>query len=235
MWYEDKANFEGLRAIVVSIADRPELHHFAQYCQYQEQGLRKQALNVLTQFIEQVGTWPFARRQRFVDWLLTIQFQHPAIHQLIPHPLMEQVVRPTLVEWSHHDPRDPVPLRWRGIFLYEPPLLEQAIVLDPHDVLARIALIEWLIGKIDHATHHLPDYFIGEPRECMQWATHARRLLEPLQQHPAHDRLHHELDEVEALVNDWMTFLTSGTDDFGMWCQQHGRAYTWTDAYYYDA
>jgi hypothetical protein len=231
MWYEDKANFEGLRAIAASIADQPDMQLFAQYCQYREQGLRKHALHVLPQFIEQVGRWPFAHRQRFVDWLLTIHGQHPDIHQLLPHPLMAQVVHPTLVEWTQRDPQDSVPLRWRGIFFDEPPLLEQAIILNPHDVLARIALIEWLIGKIDHATHHLPDYFIGEPPACLQWATLARRLLEPVQQHPEHDRLHHELDEVEALVTDWMTFLTTGADDFAGWCQHHGRTYAWTTTY----
>ncbi len=233
MWYWNDNNLEGLLAVAESIADDPTLQDFAQYCHYREQGLWQEAFRALAQFIAQVGRWPFPQRKRFVDWVLMIKFRQPHIHQLLPHPLIEGIIRPTLMEWSQVDPRDPVPLRWRGVFLSERQALEEAVVLAPREEIARIVLIDRLIGDIEYATHHLPDYFIGEPRDCFPWAEQARVLLEPLHQHPEYLRLHRELHQAVALVEDWITFQSTGTGDFAAWCAQHGRKYHWTKVYYY--
>ncbi|GIV97613.1 MAG: hypothetical protein KatS3mg057_2270 [Herpetosiphonaceae bacterium] len=50
-----------------------------------------------------------------------------------------------------------------GMLLYDQESLEKAAALDLGKVLARVVLVERLIGNIDYATHHLPDTFSSQP------------------------------------------------------------------------
>lgn len=47
MHYWNRTNFEGLRSIASSLAERPELADFAAYCDLRHRGLRQQAMDRL--------------------------------------------------------------------------------------------------------------------------------------------------------------------------------------------
>lgn len=224
MSYWNQTSFQGLAAIASYLASQPALHEFAQYCLYREKGLRKQALMALDRFIMEVTAWSFDERRELVDWLLRTEYENPSIHQLIAHPLREQVILPTLEEWIQRYPHDPVPLRWRGMIVHDQASLEKAVALDPHEVLARVVLFGWLVWNIEYATHHLPDTFLGDPADCIRWAEQARAYLTEL---PTEEkqRLEEELQEAMAPVHDWLAFLEEGGTDFAAWCKQRGRNY----------
>ena len=113
MYYWNKDNFEGLEAIARSLQESTDVKDFSDYCRFRAEGLRKQAFEALSRFLFQALNWEFEKRRDFVDWLLTAQYNNPKIHQLIPHPLMEKLVEPTLNEWIQCQPESPI-LKGRG-------------------------------------------------------------------------------------------------------------------------
>src|SRR5207244_969549 len=81
-------------------------------------GLRKRAFDHLNQFIAVAKRWPFESRKSFVDWLCSClaTCSESGGYGLAPHPVVAQLVEPTLKEWMTRDRFDSKPSRWAGMF-----------------------------------------------------------------------------------------------------------------------
>jgi hypothetical protein len=237
--------------LVASDAERePAWYTYARYCRERGLGLRKQALGNLETFVAAAERWPFEARLSFVAWLCA-HLERPgwARFDLTPHPLTNRLLGPTLLEWTARDPRAPLPHRWLGMFfgyghpgiraaLVEPPgsvehHLRRAIELAPTEQPARVRLAELLIGGLEYAAHHLPEYYIGEAENDVGVAEEAAHLIEAITDPGDRARLCGELAAARQLLEDWLAFGQERGTDFDGWCRLRGRRYTWRKHYHY--
>lgn len=225
---------------------------YAQYCCDREGGLRRRAFQHLERFLGRAKSWSFDDRSEFANWLCLriAEFGESDSCGLIPLPLAEQLVVPTLREWAAREATNSLPCRWLGMFfsgvVYPGlraglsksaddafSLLREALHRNPNDDVARIRLIEMIIGDAEFSCHHLPDYYIGEPKEDLAALAEAVELLFGVTDPAQNARLQSELDHVSQLIDDWIRCTDAGNSDFNQWCIDRGRTYRWIKAYYY--
>jgi hypothetical protein len=112
-------------------------------------------------------------------------------------------------------------------------LLREALRRNPSDDLARVRLIELIIGDAEFSCHHLPHCYIGEPKDDVARLAEGAALLSGLADPAQNARLQSELHYVSQLIGDWIRFTNAGASDFNQWCVDCGRTYQWIKAYYY--
>lgn len=230
----------------------PEWSEFAAYCRNRESGLRRRAFDHLNHFILVAKQWPYERRKSFVDWLCSClaAFYESDGYGLAPQPLVTQIIEPTLNEWMTREVLDSTPCRWAGMFFSGVAYgalraglgnstnaaidhLREALRRNSADVVARIRLIELINGDVEFNCHHLPEYYIGNPNDDSVRLNESRLLLADVTPQTEQDRLRTEIEQIETLVNDWMTCQAENEMDFDQWCTSHGRKYRWCGTYYY--
>lgn len=229
MWYWNKTNFEGLEVIAELMAQEPELHLYSKYCEWRTKGVRKKALHAISEFANEAALWDFEKRKGFTDWLLTLQINNSGIHQLIPFQVSKQIIEPTLKEWIQIIPEDVKAQRWFGIVFKNREALKKATNIAPDELLARQTLIDWLSYDLWFATHHLPNYFIGDPQELDTAIAQVDKLLKELPQSEYQAELFKEHKQQVQLISDWKSFKAEGHNDFEQWCAQQGKSYAWME------
>jgi hypothetical protein len=245
---------ECLRTVAAQASASPTWSDYAQYCRDREGGLRRRAFQHLEKFLEGAKAWSFDDRSAFANWVCVriAEFGESDSCGLVPQPLAEQLVVPTLREWVARETRNSIPCRWLGMFFsgvvypglraglstgavdaYS--LLREALRRNPNDDLARVRLIEMIVGDAEFSCHHLPHYYIGEPKDDVARIAEAVELLPGVVDPTQNARLQSELHHVSQLIDDWMRFTDAGASDFNQWCVNLGRKYRWIKAYYYSA
>lgn len=233
MWYWNKTNFKGLEAIAKLMAQEPELDLYSKYCEWRVKGVRKKAMQAISEFASIASGWDFEKRKGFTNWLLTVRVTNGDGHKLIPFQVSSQVIEPTLREWVQLAPDDAKAQRWFGMIFRNYEALEKAANLDSNEVLARRMLISWLSYELWWATHHLPDYFIGVPEELYPTIVRVDELLKELPQSEYHTKLSKEHKQQVQLIDDWISFTAEGHNDFKLWCAEYGRSYFGVATYDY--
>jgi hypothetical protein len=245
---------ECLRNVAAQACANEAWSEYAQYCLDREGGLRRRAFQHLEKFLERGKAWSFHDRSSFANWLCDriTEFGDSDSCGLIPQPLAEQLVVPTLREWAARETTDSIPCRWLGMYFsgvvypvlraglsrvaedsYS--LLREALRRNPNDDLARISLIVMIVGDAEFSCHHLPHYYIGEPEDDLGRVAEAVELLSSVVDPAQNARLRSELHHVSQLIDDWICFKKAGASDFNQWCVNRGRTYRWINAYYYSA
>ena len=243
---------ECLRKVGDQAASQESWKDYAVYCRSRESGLRHQAFQRLNNFLDTAISWSFHDRVSFVNWLCSrlYEFGESDGYGLIPQPLAERLIGPTLFEWADREATDPRPCRWLGMFfsgVVYPAVraglihsandaftyLREALRREPNDQLARIRLIEMTVGNAEYSCHELPHGYIGEPAEDLLGVEEAKQLLTGIVNPEQVTRLQSELDHVSHLINDWISFKNDGAVDFHEWCAKRGRKYRWIQAYSY--
>ena len=233
MWYWNQDNFEGLVAIAESIAGEQMWHHFADYLRLREQGLRKRALQSITQLIADARRWPAVERRRFANWIFDVHLRHPEVHQLIVTPLNQQMLIPTLKEWTENEAENSAPCRLLGFATGDHQHFSDALALNPQDDVSRYRLVLRDLAGVDFQCHHLPDYFIDKPSDAIATLDSAREMTMGFVDSRIGASLESEFSLLRSKVNDWVAFQRDGGDSFVVWCNQHNRNYEWLMAYYY--
>jgi hypothetical protein len=234
MYYWNKDNFEGLEAIASSLQESTDVKDFSDYCRLRAEGLRKQAFEALTRFLFQALNWEFEKRRDFIDWLLTAQYNNPKIHQLIPHPLMEKLVEPTLNRWMQCQPESPIPHRWRGVYFREFKELERALALDATDLVARSVAASRLLKDVEYDTHHLYDgLFLGSEEEAESLLEEAFAHIQRLPESENRSSLEASYERLRHLLDDWLEYKEAPEGTFPEWCKSRVRQHLWWKAVYY--
>jgi hypothetical protein len=234
MHYWNKDNFEGLAAIAEDLRGDDFLAPIARYCDLRQKGLRRPALLVLREFVSASKDWPFHDRRTTASRLLLIWHNHPAVHQLLPQPLVDGFVRPTLSEWSHVEPDNAEALRWNGVVFGDRLALERALLLEPRDDIARRALITALLNDVEYASHHLVEgRFIGEESVAETTLGDAETLLDGTFDQATYSDLRLWFVRLRSLLNDWIEYRKTPTGDFPEWCMRRGRNHEWPIIVYY--
>jgi hypothetical protein len=142
-----------------------------QYIQLEEQNLRKDALEVLDQFIGILLGYPKPERDNWVRTICRL-VSDEGIHIPIRYPLFGKVICPYLVQAYHR--QEPSAARWLAYFhewfyasnpcadslgkadFSQINMLREAFAHDPNDSLARKRLIHEMARNFDYAIHEVP-------------------------------------------------------------------------------
>lgn len=234
VWYWNQQNFEGLTAVADSITDQPQWLLYAQYCRLRERGLRPQALQAITELIAEAAGWGDNARREFADWIYSTFLRNPEVHQLIPTPLNQQFLVPTLQQWVASESSNAIPERWLGFATGDHEHFSNALSLDPTDDISRYRLVSRDLADVDFQCHHMPHYFIGDVDTAVMTLDRAKAVAADFSNPDIAPTLESEFSELYGKVCDWETFQRSGGDSFGDWCVANGRDYHWLKAYYYE-
>ncbi len=221
-WYWREKNFEGLRTVAIEAAKNPDTVLYSEYCELREKGLRKEAFQKLTQFINRACTWDLDKRFYFVDWLENIRYNNEEIYDLIPHPLYQMLVQPTLLEWIETNPDDPAGYRWLG----DIDSLRKAVSISSHEQIAREKLIDDLIHKVGYSVHHLPEGYIGDPSEDLTILNEIKTLITSIEDIVLIEKFDGQYADLHELVKSYFDYTqSSGVQSFEMWAISNNRKY----------
>jgi len=151
MWHWRKESFEGLKQVIELSKSYPQWNLYTQYCELKEKGLRKTALKILNEFIENLNSKSLKDRIEFTNWIEERRLDHHEVIDLTPTTLQKKIIEPTLSQWSNEEPDNPIPLRW----INSKESLIKAIELSRTEQIARYRLFHKIIGWIDYNQHEL--------------------------------------------------------------------------------
>jgi len=186
---------------------RPEWAGYAEFADCRSRGLRADALQLLEAFLKTAIAWSFNERFLFSRWLLECTLNPHNRALAMPQPLRVRLVVPTVKEWSSHSPENAEAHLWLGLLGCDNPAehLAQALELDPSCYRARWTLVRWLISDVEYNQHHLPAFYIHDPRADLQALDRADELIEG--GGAAHDdpaRLHHQVSQLRRQAREWL-------------------------------
>ena len=182
----------------------PAWIEYARFCESLDRGVRKQALDHLASFIKQAAIWPFAEKKEFISWLYTFIQEHTDTYLLIPHPLYEEFVKPTLVEWTEREPITAEPHRWLGT----PEHLKEAIRLDPSDEVARSRLTETVINWVAYSIHELPDGYLGDVIEDLRLLKEVESIIAEISNEEKRSSYRRQVTEMRESINAYLNRKT---------------------------
>jgi hypothetical protein len=173
MYYWRNNAFHSLAEAASYASAIPAWNEYARFCELLARGLRKDALAHLVTFTKQATDWPFPQKKEFISWLYHFAQQHADTYLLIPHPLYEEFIKPTLEGWIEREPDNGEPHRWLGTAEH----LKEAIRLNPTDEIARSRLAETVINWAAYSIHELPYGYIGDANEDLQMLNEVETVI----------------------------------------------------------
>ena len=206
------SDLDELKRLAAEAELNPQYRLFAEFAALRAQGVRQGALNRLARFLELAPLWSFPERLGFVRWLLGRSRQFSDSTVVLPQPIREVLVVPTVREWATASPELADPFLWLGLLRCDDPALhlERALQLDPSCDLARKTLVEWIPADIEYNQHELPQLYIHDPRDDLKGLERATILLD--------ERL---TDEWTAVVRQEISELQRHA---AKWLADHPRA-----------
>jgi len=160
----------------------------------------------LDRFLAETSGWDFALRLAFTTWALeeSRQFSDPAL--LLPQPVHARLIVPTVREWLDIAPTEAAPHLWLGLLMCDDPArhLERALELDASCEPARQSLSQWILADIDYNQHHLPEYYLNDPRDDLNALDVAARLTDGSSVERWSNEARQEIAELRARAEDWI-------------------------------
>jgi len=235
VYYWNKDNFDGLVAIANALDDIPQLQLLANYCRLRERGLRKQALQVLRDFLSVAAEWTNDNSREVVVFVLEVHARVPDAHTFMTEPLWNEFVFPVLDDWHSTSPAAIVPLRWLGLLRRDTNLLERTLSALPNDIPVRRELVNSALSEANCATHHLDEsLFLGKVSAAKVQLAQARMWLDSAFPPEPFNDLREELGRLHQMVVDWETYQDAPHGTFPDWCNANGRKYQWPAKVYYN-
>ena len=93
---------------------------------------------------------------------------------------MEELIRPTTLEWISEEPENPLAFRWAGVYCdgdweEQNHYFRKATELDPSEDYSRSKIIDSLLNEPDYSTHHLNEsMYLGEPNKDLKFLAEAK-------------------------------------------------------------
>ncbi|WP_195576727.1 hypothetical protein [Paenibacillus sp. 1001270B_150601_E10] len=217
---------------------------FVEACIHFVKGMRQTALVQLNEFVHASSQWPFEQRQSFTAWIMQVVEGHDA--DVLKYPLSIEVILPTLREWMHApDVTDEVFLWLAKYYGYtdgfeKEDLLKRAIALNGLNQQRAIEMLCYMyLDRVDFSVHHLPDYYIGDPKLTLILLDITKEWIKQVKSVDTQTALNRERIHYKQLIDDWLTCMAEAEQrgeelQFAKWCKLHGRKYHWVKAYYYE-
>ncbi len=182
-------------------SDNSAWAEYANYCEQLEKGLRKDAFNHLSKFVESSAEWSFPEKKEFVSWLYHYAYPNRFLNQLLPHPLRVKLLEPTLVEWICREPKNSEPHRWLGGLEH----LEEAVRLNPADQIACYLLANTILGHVGYSIHELPAGYIGNPEEDLILLEEAESMMGSISDEEKRSEYQSEIAEMKERIYGYLS------------------------------
>lgn len=228
---------KSLIILAKSAANNPAWVDYANYCLNREKGLRKEAFISLNIFLKNTETWTVEQKKDFVNFLfLVFETVKDADYGGFPQPLSEKLIKPTLLEWCKIEQKNNNPFRWYGKYFRSEEHLFKALKLEPTDNLARTTLISWWSYNLYYSVHHLPDYYIGDPKQDILLSEKIKYHITQLTSQDLKDIWTKEIEEELELIKNYIDWKKSGHPNFNKWGEENNKSigYGLTRTYYYN-
>ena len=152
---------------------------FSRFCELRGRGIRAEAMRRVDQFMQLAANWSFDERLAFSRWVLWRSRKFRDDRMVLPHPLREQCIIPTLRSWYEAASSEAEPRLWLGILRCDDPSyhLAQALELDPTCELARETLTRWILSDVAYNQHELPGFYFGNPADDLKELERALKLV----------------------------------------------------------
>lgn len=223
--------------LVAAVAKKNSLWiDYADYCIMREEGLRKQSFEKLNLFINKFKSFTIDQQIEFVKFIYEFaESVKDADYGPLPQPLTIELKKILLI-WTEKEKMNSSPFRWLGKYFYEYEYINKALEINPKDDKARSHAINRLLNAINYSTHHLPDYYIGNPKDDLHNAEIAKQHIEKLVDEQIKKYWAKELIDELALVHSYADWENSKTEiDFQTWAKQNNKKFdSGVKAYYYD-
>ena len=205
MQYWRKTDFISLKEVIEISKGYPHWLGYTQYCVAKEKGLRKQAMQIMEEFIRSMNQKPIRVRIDFTHWIEEMQFKYNDSVGLIPYPLHEEIIAPTLEAWKKKEPQDPVPYRWINT---EESLLK-AIELDPNEQISKYRLFQKIIFEVWQNQHELEDQlYIGDSKKDRRRLQVLKEKIRGIQEADS-EALFEEIEARITICNTYLEFEKS--------------------------
>jgi len=231
-----KSQNQALLTVAEKASLNPLWSSYSEYCKLREKGLRKQSFEKLNIFIESFKSFTFEQKTEFAIFIYELaESVADADYGPLPHQLSIEI-KEVLIAWTENESSDSRPFRWFAKFFHGFDYINKALDINPQDDKARVFLINSLTYEIWYSTHHLPDYYIGEPDEDLQKANIAKQHIDKLTDYKQQYSCNQELENALELVKSYSDWENSGgSPEFQNWAKQNQRKYdSGIVAYYYD-
>lgn len=154
---------------------------FAQWATLKDKGLRKPSLVFLDRFVQGSHDWSTAEARRFVIWLMRTIYRKGGWLSSLPHPVLEDLVRPTLTSWTSEESANSVPFRWLGWLNYDMDLLRESIRRDDREQIARELFVAIAARYVDYSIHELPYAYVGKAAEDLELLRETRSIVQGIE------------------------------------------------------
>ncbi|HUC83438.1 MAG TPA: hypothetical protein VMR70_21175 [Flavisolibacter sp.] len=210
---------------------------YANYCFAREKGLRKEAFRQLDNFLLAAQKWTGEQRIEFVKFLFPFfETVEEADYGPFPQPLSEKLVKPTLEDWCKKENSNEQPFRWYGTYYRSEEHLFKALAINPNDDLARQRLLTRWMNTIDFAIHHLPEGYIGNPKDDLDLAEKIQHHINQLTDAALIREWTNQLKEYVEIIRNYIEWEQSGHSSFEQWGRENNKKVTYglNSTYYFE-
>lgn len=173
---------------------------FADYCNYLDKGLRKDALNCLDRFLDNANNWNYITKATFCETIFSVSLTTDNVLDFVlTTNLAEKLIMPTLLEMTTQEPNNYLAFKWYGQYFRDITFIKKANELNPSDNSIKLILLNRLENELWLSTHHLPDGYLGDIEEDEDNLKLAFLLLDSLDTKMTDDFLNRFTDYKNAI------------------------------------
>ncbi len=234
MHYWNRHNFEGLKAIGEKYSQLEHYELFGQYCLQKKQGLKKQAISSINEFVTMSESYSLQVQRDIAQELSSLDFYNGHIHQLLSHPLAV-FLKDVLQQWVCDEPDNSTAYKWLGYISGDFDCYKRALELDPTDDICISEVARFHLKNVDFQTHHLSDsHLIGEIDNAQRSLQSAQSLIERLGDESLKSNIEESLQYYAKLLDCWQEYSALKTDQpFADWCATKGEQFNFWSIIYY--
>jgi len=235
MYYWNQQNFEGLKSIGDKYVSIQGYEAFGRYCLLKEQGLKKQAVAAVKEFVASAKEKSIETQRKIASEIASLGFWNGEIHQLIAHPL-QVYLQEVLSSWAVEEKTDATPHRWLGYISGDLSAYKNALTIDPEDEICITRLAQAHLKDVDYQTHHLSEsQFIGELSDAKHSLREAEILIEFLKTEKIKSSMQEELAYFNRMLDSWEEYSNlEAKVSFPEWCSIKGDKFNFYTIVYYE-
>ena len=236
MYYWNQKNYESLKEIGEQYSSLQGYELFGKYCLLKEQGLKKQAVSTIKEFVAKLKNESVQVQRDMTVELSSLRFWNGETHQLISYPL-QIFLKEVLSAWASEDINNATPHRWLGYISGDLESYQRALDINPQDDICITKLAQAHLNDVDFQTHHLSEsQLLGELCDARDSIGKAEVLIDTLSTDQVKRSMNGKLNYYKRLLNSWEEYcnVKESKESFPEWCALKGEKYNFSSITYYD-
>jgi hypothetical protein len=142
----------------------------------------------------------------------------------LPHPLVEDLLKPTFATWIADAPSCPIPYRWLGSLTGDLDLFRQAVRCRESEQIARELFAAIATSLVEYSVHELPAGYVGNASEDMELLKETETMSQGVGLWDLREYLLAEVNSLRNVVASYLDYrLSSQGTAFADWASENGR------------